>query len=58
MGTALPSINTVKCDGCGTCVDVCPTNYFKIVNGKATIHALDCVNCSACILACPLNALS
>jgi len=56
--TGLPTINISLCNGCGTCVDVCPTNYFKIVNEKAVVNVNECVNCSVCIFACEEKAIS
>jgi ferredoxin len=46
-----------KCNGCGTCKDICGVNAIKIENGKAAISD-DCVECSACINECPTGALS
>ena len=47
-----------KCDGCGTCVDSCPTNVIAIQDSKAIISEEDCVDCAACVDACPNQAIT
>jgi NAD-dependent dihydropyrimidine dehydrogenase PreA subunit len=45
------------CDGCGECVEVCPTSAIYLVDGVATVdHAL-CRECEVCLTACPREAL-
>jgi len=47
-----------KCDGCGECVDICPSEVFEIENRKAVVVNLDeCVECCACVEACPLEVI-
>ncbi|RLI46262.1 ferredoxin, partial [Candidatus Bathyarchaeota archaeon] len=29
-------VDTEKCTGCGTCVDVCPVGVYEIVDGKSS----------------------
>ncbi len=46
-----------KCINCGECVEACPENAHKMVNG---IHHFDrerCLNCGACETVCLGNAL-
>ncbi len=45
-----------KCDGCGTCTDVCPVDAIK-VNDKAKIDNDECIDCGACVDECPQEAL-
>lgn len=46
-----------KCNGCGTCREVCPVNAVEIVDGKAVISD-DCVECGTCVDQCPNEAIS
>jgi len=51
-------IDTEKCDGCGTCVDICPVDVFEIKDEKSIVINLDeCLVCSACEVQCPNNAI-
>jgi Fe-S-cluster-containing hydrogenase component 2 len=45
-----------KCTGCGTCLDVCPTEAIKMQNGRAVI-TLECIDCGACPRVCPEGAI-
>ncbi len=45
-----------KCTGCGTCLDVCPTEAIKMQNGHAVI-TFDCIDCGACPRVCPEGAI-
>jgi NAD-dependent dihydropyrimidine dehydrogenase PreA subunit len=46
-----------KCDGCGSCIDVCPVDAIRIENEKAIITD-ECLDCGACIPECPNEAIS
>jgi len=47
-----------KCDGCGTCADVCPVEVFEIVEEKSTVKNPDeCLVCRACEVQCPNAAI-
>jgi ferredoxin len=50
-------IDENKCNGCGTCKDICPVSAIKIENEKAVISE-DCVECGACVNQCPNEAIS
>ena len=51
-------INTELCNGCGECVEICPTGAIYLVAGKATVELTLCRDCEACIAACPTEAIS
>jgi len=50
---ALPVIDTLLCDGCRACVDICPVSVYAMENEKAVVVAAeDCTACQACVPAC------
>ncbi len=52
------SLDTEKCYGCGTCMDVCPHAVLVRDNGKIRIKDRDaCMECGACVKNCPAEAL-
>ncbi len=54
-----PKINPDVCDGCETCVDVCPADVFEMEDGKANVvRKDDCLDCGACTEECPANAIN
>jgi energy-converting hydrogenase B subunit K len=46
-------LSTKKCEGIGKCVEECPTQAIRIIEGKA----FSCITCGACAEACPNNAI-
>jgi NAD-dependent dihydropyrimidine dehydrogenase PreA subunit len=49
------------CQGCGTCVQICPTDVFRMdrENKRALIkYPEDCQLCELCMLECPAKALT
>ena len=47
-----------KCTGCGECVNICPTETYELIDGKAHATKIDdCVQCCACVSACPEGAI-
>jgi ferredoxin/flavodoxin len=50
-----PVTDELKCDLCGICVSVCPTQAISI-NGKLETNVKDCILCCACVKACPNEA--
>ena len=46
--------------GCGTCVQVCPTDVIRLnKNGKAYIaYSEDCQICHLCRMYCPVDAIT
>ena len=52
------SVNSGKCTGCGTCIEVCPHSVFLIKDKKALINIREaCMECGACSLNCPAGAI-
>jgi ferredoxin/flavodoxin len=50
-----PETDYDKCDNCGICVDVCPSNAITI-NGQVITNAELCTWCCACVKSCPTGA--
>jgi adenylylsulfate reductase subunit B len=49
-----------SCDGCGHCVDICPSDIMHIdpINRRAVnIEPNFCWECYSCVKACPQNAI-
>ncbi len=53
------TVDKNKCDGEGTCVDVCPMNCYDMVGGKSQpTREQDCIACMACVNSCPTQAIT
>ena len=53
------SINQEACDGCATCVKVCPHRVIEIKEKKAFLVVEDrCIECGACQLNCEQDAVN
>ena len=53
------NIDTLRCKGCGICVEFCPGSVLDLVEGRATVIALDaCTACNLCDLRCPDFAIT
>jgi 4Fe-4S ferredoxin len=55
----LPIIDFDRCDGCGACVQVCPTGALEMLAGLAVLVAPDaCGYCADCEEHCPQGAIA
>lgn len=55
------NIDNEKCVGCGTCVETCPMDVFRMDNdmGKSSIaYQEDCQICHLCRIYCPEDAIT
>ncbi len=53
------TIDKSKCDGDGTCVNMCPQSVFKVENGKSEpVNMSECINCLTCVENCPQQAIT
>ena len=44
------------CNGCTYCLDRCPTQAIRIIDGKAKIINERCIDCGECLKVCPYKA--
>jgi len=51
-------VNKEKCNGCGTCVDACPSEAIKLENEVAVINQDECTECGTCVDECPSDAIT
>jgi len=52
------SVVSLGCKGCGTCIQVCPTNALITNGGKVVrVDMEKCTLCMECIRACSNKAL-
>ena len=54
-----PIINPDRCNGCGECVDVCPSAALELISRVALLTGPGrCVYCADCEEHCPQGAIS
>jgi len=51
-------VDEEKCTGCETCVEECPVEAIKMVDGIAKVDSELCTDCGTCVDACPVEAIS
>lgn len=51
------TINPDICNGCGICIQVCPSATISMENGKASVTGKRSMNCGHCESACPTGAI-
>ena len=50
-------IDKEKCNGCGSCIEICPVQAIKLEKEKATVTE-ECIDCGACVESCAQGAIS
>ena len=54
-----PTIDALKCKGCGKCRKNCPMEAIQgAVKQAHTIDSEKCINCGACVSNCPFGAIA
>lgn len=51
-------VNQERCNGCGDCVSICPSNAIRLEGGRAVIDERLCVGCQVCMNACAQDAIA
>ena len=52
-----PIVDFNKCNGCGECVNQCPSGAISIIDNIAVIDLSGCRNCRTCQNVCPEKAI-
>jgi len=60
------TVDWVKCNGCETCVDTCPTSVFELQDiqdypdskKSVPVRADDCILCMTCVTSCPIGSIT
>jgi len=56
--TMYPTVNQDKCNGCGNCAEICPSEVYEIESDKSNpAHPEDCIECWACVSQCPTESI-
>ena len=50
------TIDSGKCTGCGSCVEVCPVDAIT-VDDIANVDDDKCIDCGTCVDECPTDAI-
>jgi len=54
----LPKIDAFVCNGCGDCIQLCPSQALTLIAGKAVVAFPElCSYCGMCEDFCPLHAI-
>ena len=56
-GKVFTVVDRDRCNGCGLCVEVCPSDTLSMVDGKAAVTADRSMACGQCVEHCPINAV-
>lgn len=57
-GEGKAAVDTLRCSGCGTCVDACQFGAMTLAGGQVVIERKHCHGCGICRRRCPEDALS
>ena len=57
LASALLTVNSSSCVGCGECEEVCPYNAIEVIDGDAVINPSLCHQCNRCVEVCPEGAI-
>ena len=53
------TVDNEKCEGCESCIEVCPTDVYEMNDGKADpVNMDECLGCESCIEVCEQEAIT
>jgi NAD-dependent dihydropyrimidine dehydrogenase PreA subunit len=53
-----PVVDKEKCMGCENCVEICPSEVYKMEADKSVpVRPEDCIECGACVDQCPVDSI-
>ena len=53
-----PVVDEDKCTGCGNCVEICPSEVYRMEEDKSNpVHPEECIECWACVAQCPSESI-
>jgi NAD-dependent dihydropyrimidine dehydrogenase PreA subunit len=53
-----PELDKETCNGCGTCVEICPSEVYQLNRERPeAIDLEECIECGACEEQCPVHAI-
>lgn len=56
--TMYPVVDPEKCNGCGNCIEICPSEVYEIEEEKSNpTRPEDCIECWACVDQCPMESI-
>ena len=55
--TVTTTIDEERCNGCGLCVAVCPSDTITMKEKKAVVTGTESLNCGHCLAVCPTGAV-
>ena len=58
MGGSVAIIDQARCNGCGTCREVCRFDAVLQLDGEYLVDPVACDGCAACVYTCPEEAIS
>ncbi|HCJ10771.1 MAG TPA: (4Fe-4S)-binding protein [Clostridiales bacterium] len=57
MASKLAFIDQDKCEGCGTCLEVCRSHAIEDSGGRPAVNEYACEGCGVCFHVCPAGAV-
>jgi len=52
------TIDEAKCTQCTECVKICPSEVYKLENGRVSVgNSDDCSRCESCLAVCAPGAI-